>query len=168
MANERRDPARGRASVRIAPGKRLGGPRTDPLTGTATRDVLERALRRLAGPSVSADPRPVHAACLLVDVVGLKAANAVEGFSRGDDLLRRAADSLRTIAPTARVIARLGGDELVALFTGPRARDEADAACRLAGGVASPRLRAAWAEVERGVPPAALFDRLYARCRGGA
>ncbi len=111
------------------------------------------------------------ATCLLVDVVGMKAANAAGGFSAGDALLRDAAARLRAITPSALIRARLGGDELVALFTGKRARALAEEACLAAGAAASPRLRAGWVELAPGESPRLLIDRLYARSReddGGA
>lgn len=159
----RRDPSR---LPSVPRGPTSAAPR-DHLTRLAPRDALERAVRLLAGARRAGIAPPVRATCLLVDVAGMKATNAAGGFSAGDDLLRAAATSLRAIAPDARLLARLGGDELVALFTGPAAPDSAAAACRRAADSAAPRLRAGWVEIEPGESPRALFDRLYARCRAG-
>lgn len=138
---------------------RAGSAPRDALTRLAPRDAFERVLRRLAAAGRGST------ACLLVDVVGMKAANAAGGFSTGDALLREAAARLRAITPAARIRARLGGDELVALFSGRRARELAAEACRAAGAVETPRLRAGWVELAPGESPRALVDRLYARCR---
>ncbi len=104
----------------------------------------------------------------MVDVVGLKSANEQGGFSAGDALLRLAADRLRELAPDARLLVRLGGDELVAVFTGPAAAERAarSAAAALADG-SSPRLRAGWTARLPGEPAAVLLDRLYANARHG-
>jgi len=132
-------------------------PPVDPLTGLSQRDALEATLG--AGGTL---------ACVLVDVVGLKQTNAVEGFSAGDALLRRAAERLRRLAPDARLLARLGGDELMAVFVGPAAAERAAETSAAAAAAESPLLRAAWAEVLGGEPPTELFDRLYAAARRGA
>lgn len=157
MVGRRRDPARGRGQARPS-SVRPGAADTDRLTGIAARHELERILRGIARA-------PAPAAALLVDVVGLKAVNEESGFSAGDALVRRAADRLRGAARTAAIVARIGGDELGALFIGPDARRDADEACRSVRGGDAPRLRAGWVEVRGGETPAELLDRLYAACR---
>lgn len=107
-----------------------------------------------------------NAACVLFDVVGLKAVNATAGFSAGDSMLGRAAATVRSACRDAAMIGRLGGDELLALFTGPDASRRAAAAAAAAARATDPPLRSAWSEVLPGEPPARLFDRLYAACRG--
>ena len=132
------------------------GPALDPLTGLSARDALETLLS--AGGVI---------ACVLVDVVGLKRTNATDGFSAGDALLRRAADRLRSLAPDARLLARLGGDELVAAFVGPTAAARAAEASAAAAAPETPLLRAAWTALVGGERPTELFDRLYAASRRG-
>ena len=73
------------------------GPALDPLTGLSGRDALESLLggdeKTAAAPAI---------ACVLVDVVGLKQTNTLHGFTAGDELLRQAAQRLRSLAPDAR------------------------------------------------------------------
>jgi len=174
MAATRRDPARPGPSRRRRASPRGLSSAADPLTGLASRRALEEVISRLggswtAGPGRGAaaptsDPRPPAGACLIVDVVGLKQANAAGGYSAGDRVVTEAAARLRTIAPSARLLARLGGDEFVAVFTGPAAGAAAALACRLAG-EGTPRLRAAWGTILPGEGAAALFDRLHEACR---
>ena len=106
-------------------------------------------------------------ACVLVDLVGLKQTNILHGFTAGDALLRRAADRLRALAPDARLLARLGGDELVAVFVGPTAAARAAETSAAAAAPETPPLRSAWTELQKGEPSTELFDRLYAAARRG-
>jgi len=138
------------------------GPALDPLTGLSARDALE-ALLTLDVKAAAAS----SIACVLVDLVGLKQTNILHGFTAGDALLRRAAERLRSLAPDARLLARLGGDELVAVFVGPTAATRAAEASAAAAAPEMPPLRAAWTELKKGEPPTELFDRLYAASRRG-
>ncbi len=138
------------------------GPALDPLTGLSARDALE-ALLTLDAKAAAAS----SIACVLVDLVGLKQTNILHGFTAGDALLRRAAERLRSLAPDARLLARLGGDELVAVFVGPTAAARAAETSAAAAAPETPPLRAAWTELEEGEPPTELFDRLYAASRRG-
>ena len=138
------------------------GPALDPLTGLSARDALE-ALLTLDAKAAAAS----SIACVLVDLVGLKQTNILHGFTAGDALLRRAADRLRALASDARLLARLGGDELVAVFVGPTAAARAAETSAAAAAPETPPLRAAWTELEEGEPPTELFDRLYAASRRG-
>ncbi|MEI8370865.1 MAG: diguanylate cyclase [Planctomycetia bacterium] len=138
------------------------GPALDPLTGLSARDALEALL------TLDAKTAPASSmACVLVDLVGLKQTNILHGFTAGDALLRRAAERLRSLAPDARLLARLGGDELVAVFVGPTAAARAAEASAAAAAPETPPLRAAWTELKEGEPPTELFDRLYAASRRG-
>jgi diguanylate cyclase (GGDEF)-like protein len=138
------------------------GPALDPLTGLSARDALE-ALLTLDVKAAAAS----SIACVLVDLVGLKQTNILHGFTAGDALLRRAAERLRSLAPDARLLARLGGDELVAVFVGPTAAVRAAETSAAAAAPETPPLRAAWTELKKGEPPTELFDRLYAASRRG-
>lgn len=136
------------------------GPALDPLTGLSARDALESLL--------GGDDKAASAiACVLVDVVGLKQTNTHHGFSAGDALLRRAAERLRSLAPDAKLLSRLGGDELVAVFVGPTAAARAAETSAAAAAPEMPPLRSAWTELQEGEPPTDLFDRLYAAARRG-
>ena len=130
----------------------------DHVTGLQPRGELEAffAGRRDAAAGL---------ALLMCDVVGLKEINERDGFAAGDTSLRRAADRLRAAAADADILARLGGDELVAVFTGPGAPASADhAAATLVGGF-SPPLRAAAIVQKPGETCGAIIDRLYAIVR---
>jgi GGDEF domain-containing protein len=135
------------------------GPALDPLTGLFPRDALEALL----GEDKAAAAAGIT--CALVDVVGLKQTNALHGFTAGDALLRLAAGRLRSLAPDAHLLARLGGDELVAVFVGPAAATRAAETCTAAAAPESPPLRAAWTALASGESPSELFDRLYAAAR---
>ncbi len=102
-------------------------------------------------------------AFLIVDVVGLKQVNETRGFLAGDALLRAAALRLREAAMPALLAARLGGDELVAVF---REAGEAEAALRslLTAGV-EPRLRVGIVTGTAADSRETLIDRLYATVR---
>ena len=103
---------------------------------------------------------------MIVDVVGLKAVNERDGFLAGDRLLRAAADRLRAAATRAAFLARLGGDELVAVYLGPMAGESArDTADALAAPAALPDLRAAALTAASGENAAKLVERLYATLR---
>ncbi len=128
------------------------------MTGLEPRGALESFFTKRRG---EAD----DLAIVMCDVVGLKEVNERDGFAAGDICLRHAADRLRVAAADADILARLGGDEIVAVFTGPTAADNAErAATSLAGG-SSPPLRAAAIVQKKGENSAALVGRLYAIVR---
>jgi PleD family two-component response regulator len=132
-------------------------PPLDHVTGLATRGTLEAFL----------DARDMSAplATVLCDVVGLKAANDRDGFTAGDTVLRRAAARLREAAAGATLLARLGGDECVAVFVGPGAADAADRARSILAAPGEPPLRAAAGECLPHETIPAFVDRLYASLR---
>jgi diguanylate cyclase (GGDEF)-like protein len=127
----------------------------DHVTGLATRGDFEGWL---AGRESLAD-----VAFVIVDVVGLKQANAARGFLAGDDLLRAAAARLRNAARGAILVARLGGDELIAVFC--RAADAEAPLRALEAADEQPRLRAALAVGTGADTRETLIDRLYATVR---
>ena len=131
----------------------------DYVTGLEPRGRLEE---RLAAVVPGGEPP----AMLIIDVVGLKAVNEDQGFLAGDAVLRAAADRLRVAAADAVSLARLGGDELVALFLGPMAGETARrAADRLAAATSPPALRSAALTAARGETAARFIERLYATLR---
>lgn len=85
----------------------------DTLTGLPNRTLfaieLERALARVR--------RGEKVALLYLDLDHFKRVNDTLGHSRGDELLRQAADRLRHCIRDTDVIARLGGDEFAVLQT---------------------------------------------------
>ena len=82
----------------------------DPLTGLATRRVLEGALQ-------TALP-VVEVALLLVDLDHFKQVNDAHGHPGGDQVLIHVATLLRQQVDPDCVVARLGGDELAVLLPG--------------------------------------------------
>jgi diguanylate cyclase (GGDEF)-like protein len=130
----------------------------DHVTGVEPRGSLEAffAVHDAASEALS---------LVMCDVVGLKQVNERDGFRAGDACLRRAADRLRSAAAAAAMLARLGGDELIAVFTGTDAAAAANhAAARLAEGSAPP-LRAAAIVKHQGETCGAAVERLYAIVR---
>jgi diguanylate cyclase (GGDEF)-like protein/PAS domain S-box-containing protein len=87
----------------------------DQLTGLANRALflehLDQALRRQSRMGG-------ELAVLFIDLDEFKNINDLHGHSLGDELLRQAAERLRTTLRDADAIARIGGDEFAALFEG--------------------------------------------------
>ncbi|MGQ7296576.1 diguanylate cyclase [Quadrisphaera sp. KR29] len=90
----------------------------DQLTGAANRVLLHRRLAEAAGTD--------GAVLLFLDLDGFKAVNDVHGHRAGDLVLRAVADRLRAAVRAGDVVARMGGDEFVALCFGVPA-DQVDA-----------------------------------------
>ena len=132
----------------------------DYVTGLAPRGELQRMLDSLLA---TGGTRPV--AVVICDVVGLKAVNEQHGFLAGDAVLATAAHALRLTAAGPLLLARLGGDELVAVFAGPGALAAASRAALGLAETKSPGMRAAAVIAEESDTPAALIDRLYATMR---
>jgi len=130
----------------------------DYVTGLALRGELHAAIERLAETATPC-------AVVICDVVGLKVVNEREGFLAGDAVLRRAADRLRAAAAGATLLARLGGDEMVAVFIGPEADAAAATAARVLAGAEAPPLRSAAVSAGPAAAPGPLIERLYATMR---
>lgn len=81
----------------------------DPLTGLASRDGLDAALRDARGPGW-------RVALLLIDIDDFREVNDTFGRDLGDSLLREAAARLRGIPHTA--LGRIAGDEFALLLEG--------------------------------------------------
>lgn len=84
---------------------------TDPLTGLLNRTGLEREVERVR--SFGRDDR---VAVLVVDLDGFKQVNDREGHQAGDRLLREFAAAWRDGARSGDILARIGGDEFVAVL----------------------------------------------------
>ena len=85
----------------------------DPLTGVFNR----RGWESLASAEELRCNRYGHPACVVsVDLDELKLVNDTRGHARGDELLRRAAEAIRSAARGADVVARVGGDEFLVLL----------------------------------------------------
>jgi diguanylate cyclase (GGDEF)-like protein/PAS domain S-box-containing protein len=91
----------------------------DPLTGLANRRHVEaRALQVLAGARRTGS----SAAVVAIDLDGFKAINDTFGHHAGDLVLRGIAERLAARTSPPGLLARTGGDELVALLPGADAR----------------------------------------------
>jgi diguanylate cyclase (GGDEF)-like protein len=85
----------------------------DPLTGLASRAVLNRELEERPG------------VLLLIDLDGFKAVNDTLGHDSGDQLLTVVGSRISAIVPRAALAARLGGDEFAVLLPAGTTRPEA-------------------------------------------
>jgi len=98
----------------------------DDLTGLTNRFGLHQELESLLrGPG-----RVPELAVMFVDLDRFKDVNDRHGHAIGDEVLRQAAKRLRSVLGEARLVARKGGDEFVAVFAGA----SAEARAREAGG----------------------------------
>jgi diguanylate cyclase (GGDEF)-like protein len=79
----------------------------DQLTGLPNRSRLLAAIDE----SLAVDAPGDVVAVILFDVVGLRDVNDSLGHGSGDQVLTEVAQRLRTIAPPAALVARVGGDE---------------------------------------------------------
>lgn len=91
----------------------------DDLTGVGSRRAYSEALEELAAQGV---PDGLVAFC--IDINGLKEANDTLGHSAGDELIRAAADCIRSVFSSKGGCFRTGGDEFVVLA--PMGRAQAD------------------------------------------
>jgi diguanylate cyclase (GGDEF)-like protein len=139
--------------------------RTDQLTGLASRVQWEEALTA----EESRWQRYGHGVVLVsMDLNGLKEANDRYGHAAGDDLLRAAAEIVRSSLRASDVVARIGGDEFGAILletdaSGAAAlRDRVERASR-AWAVSHPDVRLSlslgWAVAEAGEPLRETFVR---------
>jgi diguanylate cyclase (GGDEF)-like protein len=86
----------------------------DPLTGLATRRVLDEAVgSALCGASSGAGT-----ALILLDVDHFKSINDRHGHPAGDEVLVQLARQLLAQSRDSDVVCRLGGDEIAVLFPG--------------------------------------------------
>lgn len=91
---------------------------TDHLTGLANRaELMQRMAEACAElPDPQAQVRGRAFAVLYIDLDGFKAVNDSHGHAAGDEILQRVADGLRQATGPDEVVARIGGDEFVALL----------------------------------------------------
>ncbi len=85
--------------------------RTDPLTGLANR-------RRWDEAAATGRDQAVTGYVMSADVDGLKPINDAYGHASGDAVLRAVANLLRTTIRETDLLARIGGDEFVAVLRG--------------------------------------------------
>ncbi len=86
---------------------------SDPLTGLPNRALL---LDRLTQTLALAEREQGPSAVLFLDLDRFKAINDSLGHAVGDELLRQAAERLRTAIRKEDTVARIGGDEFVILM----------------------------------------------------
>jgi diguanylate cyclase (GGDEF)-like protein/PAS domain S-box-containing protein len=103
----------------------------DPLTGIYNREFFYQQLQRLCG---SAQP---FALCF-IDLDQFKLVNDTYGHAVGDQLLSALAQRLRDSMRPGDTVARLAGDEFVALIVGPAALEPDPIVTRLIGAVSEP------------------------------
>ena len=99
--------------VKAAMGLSMAASETDPLTGIANRRGFERRATRLLARSWQQD-EPL--AAILFDLDHFKRVNDGYGHATGDLVLRAFATMLTERLPASAVIARLGGEEFVAVL----------------------------------------------------
>ncbi|MHB8671245.1 MAG: GGDEF domain-containing protein, partial [Acidimicrobiales bacterium] len=90
----------------------------DALTGLLNRRGLERDLGRELPRAVRHD-HPLT--LVIIDLIGLKTVNDIDGHPAGDSRLRALAGALRDVLRASDAAYRIGGDEFVAVLpeTGP-------------------------------------------------
>jgi diguanylate cyclase (GGDEF)-like protein len=94
--------------------------RRDPLTALANRRALDEAAARIWISGASGAP----AAVVLFDVDNFKAYNDIYGHPAGDVCLKKIADaSVNALSGRDAVLARIGGEEFLALLTGDAANE---------------------------------------------
>lgn len=101
----------------------------DFLTGLYNRQYFETEIERLQ------KSRQFPISILMIDVNGLKAINDTIGHNAGDDLLRRAAQVLNTVFRKEDLVARIGGDEFVAILPNSNSATAAQVIQRLKNSV---------------------------------
>jgi len=86
--------------------------RCDPLTGLATRDVLEPAI------DAALNTAAASVAVLFIDIDDFKHINDSMGHQVGDQLLQQVAGGLRAATRMTDLVTRYGGDEFVIVLPG--------------------------------------------------
>jgi diguanylate cyclase (GGDEF)-like protein/PAS domain S-box-containing protein len=104
---------------------------SDPLTGLPNKRLL---LDRLERAITQRGRRAGGVALLFVDLDGFKAINDDHGHASGDTVLQEVAGRLRACARASDTVARIGGDEFVALLEDCHSIDDARAVAQKISG----------------------------------
>ena len=111
--------------------------RTDSLTGLWNRGYfMEMACRELARGRREATPLSL----IMIDVDHFKKVNDTHGHEAGDEALRCLAEVLAQSVRESDLLARLGGEEFVALLPNARLDDACNVAERIRQGIAAREL----------------------------
>lgn len=94
---------------------------SDPLTGLPNRRALMHELNRLFSLALRVE-HPLLLA--FIDLDGFKAINDTHGHDAGDLLLQAVARALSSVLREGDLLARVGGDEFVAVGVGPLCGEE--------------------------------------------
>jgi len=94
----------------------------DSLTGLLNRAEAMRQLRAVGHDRREVRPSTAIAFC---DIDGFKSVNDKRGHAAGDELLRTVARRLGEAVRVGDLVARIGGDEIIAILTGVRDLDAA-------------------------------------------
>lgn len=116
--------------IRRSAAQHDGDALTDPLTGLASREYLERYLAAMAG-------RGERAMIGVVDVDGLAAVNDLHGRLSGDLVLQRVAGVVARVLRRGDFVARRGGDEFAVVLAEASAEHAAHVARRITEAVAA-------------------------------
>lgn len=89
---------------------------TDPLTGLPQRDDLELAISDIRR-------KRINFGLIVIDLNGLKQINDRLGHQAGDDLIKKAANAIRSSIRAEDTAVRAGGDEFYVVLPGVTTRD---------------------------------------------
>ncbi len=85
---------------------------TDSMTGFYNRTFFEEEMSRMNKTKESLKPMSI----IVIDIDGLKITNDTFGHEAGDELLKKAADIIRSAISSQGMISRVGGDEFCILL----------------------------------------------------